>query len=308
MTGMRTLFVGAGATGGYFGGRMAEAGKDVSFLVRPRRAATLAERGLRIKSPAGESLIKPRLLTADTLDGPYDVVVLAVKSYTLQDALRDAAPAIGPDTVVVPLLNGMRHLTTLTEAFGPDRAYGGVCMIHAALDDDGGVVQINGIHRLLFGRADGEDDDRVDAVTEALSGAGFSTVASPDIIHDMWEKWVFLASIGAATTLFRASIGEINATPGGAQLTSAIAAESTAIAVAAGHPPRASARAFLRAGMVTTERTTSSMYRDMAAGAPVEADTILGDFVAEAQRLGVPAPLLSAAYANLAIYAARRHS
>lgn len=302
---MRILFVGAGATGGYFGGRLAEAGKDVTFLVRPRRAAALTERGLRIKSPTRETTVKPRLVTADTLGEPYDIVVLAVKSYMLEDALRDVAPAVGEETVVVPLLNGMRHLDTLTAAFGPERAYGGVCMIHATLDEDGDVVQFTGMHRLVLGRPDGEYDDRV---IDALTGADFSVVPSTDIIHDMWEKWIFLASIGAATTLLRASIGEINSVSRGTALTSAIAAESTAVAVAAGHPPRDGARAFLRAGMVTTERTTSSMYRDMAAGSPVEADSVLGDFVAEAERLGVPVPLLSAAYTNLAIYAARRTS
>ncbi|MEV6493771.1 ketopantoate reductase family protein, partial [Actinoplanes sp. NPDC051633] len=278
---MRILIVGAGATGGYFGGRLAEAGKDVSFLVRPRRAATLTERGLRIKSPTGESVVKPHLVTAETLDGVYDLVILAVKSYTLDEALRDVTPAVGPDSAVVPLLNGMRHLATLTGAFGPDRAYGGVCRIHAMLTDDGDVVQFTGMHRIVHGRPDGEPDDRV---TEALSGAEFVVAGSTDIVHEMWEKWVFLASIGAATTLFGASIGEINSVPGGSALTSAIAAEATAIAVAAGFPPSDGARAFLRAGVVTTERTTSTMNRDMAAGAPLEAEAILADYHAEAER------------------------
>ncbi|MGA5302305.1 2-dehydropantoate 2-reductase N-terminal domain-containing protein [Nucisporomicrobium flavum] len=137
---MRTLVVGAGATGGYFGGRLAEAGRDITFLVRARRAAELAERGLRIHAPAGESVVPARTVTADKLDRPYDVIVLAVKSYHLQQALADIGPAIGTGTVIVPLLNGMRHIDTLVGHFGADHVYGGVCMIAGTLTDEGDVV------------------------------------------------------------------------------------------------------------------------------------------------------------------------
>src|SRR5689334_5990181 len=170
---MRTLFAGAGATGGYFGGRLAEAGRDVTFLVRPARAATLAERGLRIHSPAGESTIPVRTVTAGQIDGPYALVVLAVKSYGLAGALNDLKPAVGPDTVIVPLLNGMRHIGELTAAFGPDRVYGGVCMIAGTLTGEGDVVQLTGLQRLAYGPLDGGPDPRLPAVTEALSGAEF---------------------------------------------------------------------------------------------------------------------------------------
>jgi 2-dehydropantoate 2-reductase len=302
---MRTLFVGAGATGGYFGGRLAGIGKDVTFLVRPQRAATLARRGLRIKGPDEDTVVQPRTVTADTLDGPYDLVVLAVKAYGLEQAMADMAPAVGSRTVIVPLLNGMRHLDALIGAFGDERVYGGVCMIHATLDGDGDVVQFTGLHRLRFGAIDGPDD-RLGAVTEALSGGGFDSTPSDTIEQDMWEKWVFLASLGAATTLMRASVGDINAAPGGPAFAAGIAAEAVAVATAAGHPPREGAVAFLRAGISSTAKTTSSLYRDMARGRPVEADAVVGDFLATADRSGVATPLLSAAYANLAIYGTRR--
>jgi 2-dehydropantoate 2-reductase len=303
---MRILVVGAGATGGYFGARLAAAGRDVTFLVRPPRAAALAERGLRIIGPDDRVTVDPRTVTADTLDGPYDVVLLAVKSYALQAALVDLAPAVGPRTVVVPLLNGMRHVDRLVAAFGPDRAFGGTCMIHATVDADGDVVQMTGLHRLGYGRLDGADDERIPAMTEALDGAGFDADPSATIVQDMWEKWVFLASLGAATTLMRATVGDINAAPGGPAFGAGIVAEAAAIATAAGHPPRPGAVAMLEMGIATTEPMTSSMYRDMAAGHPVEADAILGDFVAEAHKHGVSTPLLAAAYTNLAIYVAHR--
>ena len=162
-----------------------------------------------------ETTLEARTVTADAVDGTYDVVVLAVKAYALEQAMSDLAPAVGPETVIVPLLNGMRHLDALIGAFGEERVYGGVCMIHAALDDAGGVEQLTGMHRLVYGPLDGDDDGRLDAVAGALSGAEFDSTASGTIVQDMWEKWVFLAALGAATTLMRASIGDINAAPGG---------------------------------------------------------------------------------------------
>ncbi|GIM94320.1 ketopantoate reductase family protein [Paractinoplanes toevensis] len=303
---MRTLFVGAGATGGYFGGRLASVGKDVTFLVRPGRQTVLQQRGLRIKSPDGETLVRPRTITADTVDGPYDLVVLAVKSYALEQALLDMAPAVGPGTVVVPLLNGMRHVDELEGAFGPERAWGGVCMIQATLDDDGDVVQMTGMHRIGYGPLDGSEDERLPAVTEALSGPEFDSNPSLSIVQDMWEKWVFLAALGAATTLMRGTVGEINAAPGGTDFGARVAAEAMAIASAAGHSPRAGAVSVLQNGISSTGPMTSSMYRDLIQGAPVEADAILGDFVAEAAKHDVPAPMLSAAYTALSIYSTKR--
>ncbi|MET0423884.1 MAG: ketopantoate reductase family protein [Actinoplanes sp.] len=301
---MRTLFVGAGATGGYFGGRLASAGQDVTFLVRPGRAEVLRRRGLQIHGPDGSTTVQPRLITA--VDGHYDLVVLAVKSYGLEQAMLDLAPAVGPDTIVVPLLNGMRHVDELVGAFGPERAWGGVCMIQATLDEQGDVSQLTGLHRIGYGPLDGAEDPRLPSVTEALSGPEFDSHPSRTIVQDMWEKWVFLASLGAATTLMRASIGEINATPGGPDLGARIAAEALAIASAAGHQPRVGAVALLQSGLESSEPTTSSMYRDMAAGLPVEADAIIGDLVAEAGKHEVPVPMLTAAYTNLTIYSARR--
>ena len=305
---MRTLIVGAGATGGYFGGRLAEAGRDVTFLVRPARAAVLAERGLRITSPAGQSVIDVRTVTASSLAAPYDLIVLAVKSYGLAAAIADLRPAVGPHTVIVPLLNGMRHIDALVQAFGPGHVYGGVCMIAGTLTADGDIVQLTGLHRLAYGPLDGAPDRRLTAVTEALSGAGFDSEATATITQQMWEKWLFLASLGVVTTLMRSPVGAVLAAPGGPAFTDRVIAEATAIVTAAGHPPREQALTSLRASITNsrTVPTTSSMYRDMQAGLPVEADAIVGDLVAHAERLGVDAPLYAAAYTNLAVYAAGR--
>ncbi|MCU7724704.1 ketopantoate reductase family protein [Actinoplanes sp. KI2] len=303
---MRTLFVGAGATGGYFGGRLAEAGKDITFLVRPGRRAVLDRRGLRIKSPGGgETVSHPKLITADTVDGPYDLVVLAVKSYALEQAMIDMAPAIGPRTVIVPLLNGLRHVEELRGAFGPERAWGGVCLIEATVDPDGDIVQMSSLHRIGYGPLDGEDG-RLPEVTFALSGEEFDSNPSHTIVQDMWEKWIFLATMAGLTTLMRASLRDLNAAPGGPDLADRMVGEAIAIAAAAGHEPRPGAVAVLRSNLATTAPRTSSMYRDMAQGLPVESDAILGDLLAEAAKHDVPAPMLAAAYTNLSIYAAKR--
>jgi 2-dehydropantoate 2-reductase len=298
MADSRTLFVGAGATGGYFGGRLAQAGKDVTFLVRPRRAAILAERGLRIHAPdGGTDVITPRTVTTGAIDGPYDLVVLGVKAFALDSAIADLAPAVGPETVVVPLLNGMRHLDALREAFG-ERAYGGVCIVMTTLDGDGDIVQLSGVQHLGFGPVSGVPAERV---TEALSGGGFPAEASATILHDMWEKWVLLASLGAVNCLMRGTVGEVNAAPGGTAFALGIAGEAVAIATAAGYPPRTEDR--LRATVTGKgASSTSSMYRDLVQGLPIEADQIIGDLVARAAALGVPAPLLAATFTNLRVY------
>ncbi|MFI5936630.1 ketopantoate reductase family protein [Actinoplanes sp. NPDC051494] len=304
---MRVLVVGAGATGGYFGGRLAGAGRDVTFLVRPARAARLAERGLRITGPSGESRTDVRTVTAGTLDSPYDLVLLSVKSYGLDQAIADITPAVGARTVIVPLLNGMRHVDTLLAAFGPERVWGGICMINSTLTEEGDISQMTAMARLVHGPFGDAPDDRLDAVTAALSGAGFESRASGDIVQEMWEKWAFLSGIGVATTLAGGTIGDITAVPGGLAYASAVAGEALAIATAAGHRPRDSWEKLLRDSITALGvPATSSMYRDMTAGAPVEAEAIVGDMVAHAERLGVPAPLFNAARVRLAIYSARR--
>jgi 2-dehydropantoate 2-reductase len=303
---VRTLFVGAGATGGYFGGRLAEAGKDVTFLVRPGRRAVLDQRGLRIKGPGGETVSHPKLITAETVDGPYDLVVLSVKSYALEQAMIDMTPAIGPRTVIVPLLNGIRHVDELAGAFGTERAWGGVCLVEATVDRDGDIVQMSSLHRIGYGPLDGGQDERLPEVTFALSGEEFDTNPSHTIVQDMWEKWIFLATMAGLTTLMRASLGDLNAAPGGPDLAARMAGEAIAIAAAAGHELRPGAVAVLRSNLATTAARTSSMYRDMAQGRPVEADAILGDLLAHGAEHDVPAPMLSAAYTNLCIYAAKR--
>jgi 2-dehydropantoate 2-reductase len=307
---VRVLFLGAGAVGGYFGGRLVQAGRDVTFLVREHRARELAENGLRIQGPEGETeRIPVRVTTAGRVGDPFDVVVIAVKAFALDSALDDLGAAVGPDTVLVPFLNGLRHIEVLRHRYDDRRTYGGVCYVATELRPDGTIIQLNGIQSLSYGPIAQGIDSRARAIQEALSGGGFPSELSATIIHDMWEKWIFLAGVGAATTLMRADLGQVNRAPGGGNFTSGLVDELIAIARASGFPPRDPAQGRLRATMSDRNAPlTSSMYRDLMAGNRLEAEHIIGDLVRRAEPLGLTAPRLQLVRTNLAVYEAARVS
>ncbi|MCS5734608.1 ketopantoate reductase family protein [Herbiconiux daphne] len=313
---MRILFVGAGAVGGYFGSRLAAAGRDVSFLVHRGRAEALRRDGLRVAlgpapDAATEVLHDVHAVVADgstPVGGPFDVIVVAVKAYALDAALDDIEPFVGPDTMVLPLLNGLRHIDTLVARFGEHRVLGGLCVVAAQLDPDGTVRLLAPGATITYGELDGSLSPRIRALDEqfqlpAPADGGFKARASQQIEADLWSKWVFLSSGGAVTTLLNGTVGQITATPTGPETARAIVAECAAVAAASGFalPPR-SIEAVERQVTEPGSGFTTSMYRDLQAGRPVEADAIVGDLVARAASLGVSVPLLSAAYARLRVY------
>jgi len=287
---MRTLIVGAGAVGGYFGGRLAQAGRDVTFLVRPSRAKQLGRDGLRIISPHGDVVLTPKLVSAEEIDTPYDLVFLSVKAYALEAAMNDFAGAVGPETMILPVLNGMCHVDLLTKRFGEHPVVGGVCLVA-------------NFQQLVYGERNGETTPRLQTLDATLQGAGFDARLSTDIMQAMWEKWVQLASLGAITCLMRGTIGEIVAAPGGAELSTDVLNESAAVATACDHKPSEDFLSRNAAAMTAPGSSlTSSMYRDLRKGAPVEADHILGDFIERGSAHGVATPLLKAALVNLRVY------
>jgi 2-dehydropantoate 2-reductase len=305
---MRILVVGAGAIGGYFGGRMLQAGRDVTFLVRPRRAAELASAGLVIKSPNGDVTLKnPPTVQADKLAEKFDVVLLSCKAFDLEDAIKSFAPAVGPQTAIIPLLNGMLHLDVLDRKFGPERVLGGLCAIAVTLNEHREVVQLAPMQSLNFGERDGQLSDRVRAIAEIMASGKFGSVASEHIVQEMWEKWVFLASLAASTCLMRSSVGNILASPGGKDFILGMLDECSAVAAAEGYPPRAPFLERTR-GMLTAEgsQLTASMFRDIKAGAPVEADHVIGDLMARGDAGKVPVPRLRTAYTHLKAYERQR--
>jgi len=300
---MRILIVGAGSTGGYYGARLAQAGRDVTFLVRPARAAKLKADGLQIQSPHGDFTLQPKLVTAGAIDGTYDAILLTVKGFGLDAALDDIAPAVGPDTMILPVLNGMKHTDAIVARFGQKALAGCVAKIATILDDDGRIVQFTKMHDLAYGEMDGSRSPRILALDQTMQGAGFDARLSDTIERGMWEKWVLLASIGGITNLLRGAIGEIEAVPGGVEVAQAFLDEVIAVVTAEGHPPSGPFVIATQAAVTQKDSPlTSSMYRDMLKGRPVEVDQILADLLARAKRLHMKTPLLAAATVNLLVY------
>jgi len=304
---MRILVVGAGAIGGYFGGRLLAAGRDVTFLVRPRRATQLAKTGLVIRSPVGDlALPDPPIVMADALTARYDLILLSSKAYDLAGAADSFAPAVGADTAILPLLNGMAHLDYLKGRFGGDRVLGGQCVISATLDGEGRILHLLETHNLAFGELDGTVRPRTEAVAAAFAGAKFDAKLSTVILQEMWEKWVFIAATAAATCLMRATVGDIVAA-GAVDLPQRLFDECAAIATAHGFEPREASRAR-SLGMLTApgSKLAASMLRDIEHGAPIEGDHIVGDLLRRGAKAGQDVPLLRVANAHLQAYEARR--
>jgi len=307
---VRILVVGAGATGGYFGGRLAQRGCDVTFLVREKRAAQLARNGLSISSPAGDFVLRePKTIDANALVDPYDLVLLSCKAYDLAGAVAAFAPAVGGRTAILPLLNGMRHLDVLDARFGSGRVLGGLCLIAATLDADGRIVHLNDTHALTFGERAGGTSPRIADIAAQMEDAKFVARASEDIVQDMWEKWMFLAALAASTCLMRAALGDILGAPGGERLIRGIFTECQQIAAHNGHPPRSAFLAHAESTLLAPGSTlTASMLRDIERGGSIEADQIVGDLLARrAPHAATPGEmtLLEAAYAALKAYETR---
>jgi 2-dehydropantoate 2-reductase len=301
---VRILIVGAGSIGGYFGARLIAADGDVTFLVRSRRAEQLRRGGLVVTSPLGDlNLPTPALTSAETLKDSYDLVILSSKSYDLQASIDDFAPAMGRNSRVLPLLNGLRHLDVLDARFGAQRVLGGLARISSTLDVDGRIHHLGAFNALAFGSRGGPPA-HIDDIADALRVPGFDAHLSADILHEMWEKWVFIAAAAATTSLMRATVGDIVAADAH-DIPAGLLKECSAIAAANGFAPR---EAAMNAGLsiltAPGSAFTASMLRDIEQGGRIESDHIVGDLLGRAP--DAHTPLLSIAYAHLRSYEARR--
>ncbi len=302
---MKFLVVGAGAIGGYFGGRIVQHGGDATFLVRPRRAAQLTERGLHIRSPHGDHSGPVATIRAEDLDEKqtFDVVVIACKAYDLPGVVDELAPRLGAMTNVLPLLNGVAHYDLLDRRFGHERVLGGLCHIGVTLSAEGDIVHMNDVQHLAFGLRRPEQHAFCNRLAAALRSGSFDLKHSDDIMQDAWEKFAMLAAYAGMTCLMQAPIGVILEAPGGEGLLLAAFDECCRVAAGAGYAPRAAFCEQTEALFSKRGSTgTSSMLRDMQRGARTEADHILGDMLARATELGIEAPLLRTSFARLKCY------
>jgi 2-dehydropantoate 2-reductase len=305
---MRILVLGAGALGGYFGGRLQQAGAKVAFLVRPRRREQLARDGLVIESPFGETRLPVRTIAAEEAGPGWDVILLTCKAYDLAAAIAAIRPAVDGHTAILPVLNGLSHLATLQAAFGAGAVLGGLAKIQVTLTAEGVVRQLNDWRWLTFGEPDGSMSPRVQALA-ALAGRaeGMVATAVPDILQRMWEKLVHLGTSAIGTVLLRANTGEIARAPGGVAFMHRVLERNAAIAAANGHPMPESFLAEFRALFADpTGAYATSMLRDLEAGGRIESDHILGFLLESAREAGVPHELHEAAYLHAKAFEQRR--
>jgi 2-dehydropantoate 2-reductase len=304
----KILILGAGGTGGYFGGRLAESGADVTFLVREGRRKILAEQGLRIESPFGDAQLKVKTATAADVAPVYDAVILTCKAYDLDAAIATIAPALAPHGYVLPFLNGIAHIDVLNEKFGRERVLGGTAKIQATIMPDGAIRQFNDWRTLTFGEQSGAMTERVKALAALFERAkGVEAVAVADIVQRMWEKMVHLSTAAAMTCLMRANVGEIVRTPYGRELFMEQLRCGAAIAAANGHAPSA---AFMKTWEETfsdqQSQYSTSMLRDIERGGQTEGEHILGFMLNKAREAQIPCNTLLLAYTSIKAFEQRR--
>jgi 2-dehydropantoate 2-reductase len=300
---MRILVVGAGATGGYLGIRLAATGKDVTFLVREGRKAKIRADGLKIRSPLGDASVTPNLVTAREISSPFDLIILAVKAYQLEGALDDMDSAVGPETMILPVLNGMSHMDKIARRFSPQNLLGCSLIVATTIGADGQIEQLQPRQEFAYGEIDGSLSERMKVVDRVMQGAGVGARLSSDIAREMWEKWTFLASLGGLTCLMRGKIGQIASTPTGKDLAREFLLEVVTIIKAVGREPSPEFLSTVEK-QLTDEHSAlaSSMFRDLNHGHSVEVDEIIGDLYRRGMDIGLSSPLLRAAYTHLRLY------
>src|ERR1700681_4230279 len=291
---MRYLVLGAGALGGYFGGMLVKGGADVTFLVRPARAAQLRRDGLIVKTQdGGELRTQVKTIQQGHLDGPYDVVLLCCKAYDLDGAMVAIAPAMGDQSVILPVLNGVRYIDFLTETFGPERVLGGLTVINAALMPDGTIQQSQvRININAIGDLDGRGSLRCTAIKTALEAGGIPVQVSDNILAMMWMKFFGFACNATIATLTRSRAGTIARSASAASFVSAVIEECTRVVTAVGYPPPSDTAGLIR-GLFSPPRSTygRSMLIDMEDGRTTEGEHTIGDLVERAARGGVNEPI-----------------
>ncbi len=304
---MRILILGAGAVGGYLGARLHQAGIDVTFLLREKRAAAVKRDGLVVKSPRGDAILPVKVVTKASDGGPYDVVILACKAYDLDSAMDAIAPAVGAATVIVPILNGHAHFAALDAKFGADKVAGGLARISGMLGPNGEILH-SGASGVSFGERGGKPA-RASLVEldAACKTAGIDGGLNPDIDQDLWDKWIMLGAIASMCSAMRGTVGDIMEAEDGPAIMAEILEECRKVASAEGHPPSDKVVGAVKTSLTQKgAKTVASILGDMEKGGTVEGKQIVGDMLARARKAGIAAPNLRFAYAHLQTYEARR--
>ena len=305
---MKILILGAGALGGYFGGWLAENGADVTFLVRPARKAQLERDGLRIESSVG-ALQRPVVaITREQITGPSDVVLITAKAYDLESAIEAIRPAVGPETAVLPILNGMRHIDRLVGEFGAERVIGGLAKIQATLKPDGTVLTMGAWNEIIFGELDGRMSERVTTLAALFPAPQVRVQAVPDIKFQLWRKLVHLGTVATVTTLTREAIGTVTRAADGPWLIESTLRCVADIAAAEGYAiPEPMIQDYLKVFGAAGSTYKASMLRDMEKGGLTEGAHIIGYLAERAKAHAITNPIFRIAAANAQAYEVGRN-
>ncbi|SDD12488.1 ketopantoate reductase [Cupriavidus sp. YR651] len=307
---MKILVLGAGAIGGYYGARLIEAGADVTFLVRPARAAKLAASGLVVKSELGNFAQPVKTVDSTTVRPDYDLVLLACKGYDLESAMEAIAPAMNARTGVLPFLNGMSVYDRLDARFGRARVLGGVSQIATMLEADGTIGHYGALDTVIVGARDASQRPLVEAFHALIRTTPGSRATSDDVEQALWNKWMMIATGALMTCLMRGTVGAICRTQDGKGLMRRAMAECAAVANAEGHAlPDAVMAQMEKRLLDETLEWSASMARDITQHAPrLEAENIVGDLVRRAKVFAIDTPIAQAAYCNLQVYEAQQQT
>lgn len=291
---MRIAIFGSGGVGGYFGGRLAQAGEDVHFIARGAHLAAMRDRGLRVSSIAGDFEVRPVQATDDPASiGPVDLVLLAVKAWQIGEAARAMQPLIGNDTMVVPLENGVEAPEELAAVLGARHAMGGLCRILAYLTGPGEIRHAAIDPSIEFGELDGRRSERAESLRQVFDRAeGMKATIPPDIRSAMWSKFLFIAPVSGLGAVTRAPIGVTRAMPETRRLLVEALEEIVTLAGAVGVSlPSDAVQKTLAFTDAIPSDGTSSMQRDMMEGRPSELEAQVGAVVRLAERAGVDVPV-----------------
>jgi len=299
---MKIAIFGSGGVGGYFGGRLAQAGQDVTFIARGAHLAAVKESGLRVDSIGGDFVVNPAKATDSPQSiGTADLVIFATKAWQLDSAIKQMKPLVGEGTMILPLLNGMEHMDALLAAFGRENVLGGLCRISVFIAEPGHISHVGVSPFIAFGELDNSKSMRVDSLKEMFAAISGITVEVPaDINTAMWEKFIFISGTSGVGAFTRQPIGEFRANPETRAMLFNAMSETAAVARARGTPLSESFVSDTMNRIDTIQpHIIASMQKDMMEGRPSELNEQTGAVIRMGRAAGVPTPTHEAIYAKL---------
>ena len=297
---MKIAVMGTGGVGGYFGGMLAKAGHDVTFIARGPHLAAIRENGLRVETVHGDFTVHAPATDDPGEVGPVDLVLFCVKTYHTDEAGRAIAPLVGDDTLILSLQNGVDNEEKLAALYGQEHVLGGVCYISAAIATPGVIRQVSGPRSIVFGELDGSITPRAQRVLQAFTDAGIDATLSEDVQKALWTKFLFICAFSGVASVARAPVGELLAIPETRELLREAMAEVAAVARARGITLDADiVERMISFAEGFTPETKPSMLVDLERGNRLENDALSGTVARLGAELGVPTPVHRVIYAAL---------